>query len=191
MERFVNVGKKNTQNQEEEKHQEEKKQKQKHQEEKKQKQKHHEEQEDKEEKQKQKHQEEQNPKQKKNTKQNILKGSHFEIETKDYDKEDNYMYPFIEVGIDEAGRGPMFGRVYVGAVVLPKDNKQFDFSKMKDSKKFHSEKKIKEAADYIKSNAIAWSVTYAEHNEIDSKNIRKATIDCMHSAVNNIIETRS
>jgi ribonuclease HII len=98
------------------------------------------------------------------------------------------MYPFIEVGIDEAGRGPMFGRVYVGAVVLPKDNKQFDFSKMKDSKKFHSEKKIKEAADYIKSNAIAWSVTYAEHNEIDSKNIRKATIDCMHNAVNNILE---
>jgi ribonuclease HII len=186
MERFVKVGKKNTQKQEEEKKQKQKHQEdqeQNHQEDQKQKQKHQQEQE-----QKQKHQEEQNTKQKKNTKQNILKGSHFEIETKDYDKEDNYMYPFIEVGIDEAGRGPMFGRVYVGAVVLPKDNKQFDFSKMKDSKKFHSEKKIKEAADYIKSNAIAWSVTYAEHNEIDSKNIRKATIDCMHSAVNNIME---
>jgi ribonuclease HII len=184
MERFVKVGKKNTQKQEEEKKQKQKHQEdqeQNHQEDQKQKQKHQQEQE-------QKHQEEQNTKQKKNTKQNILKGSHFEIETKDYDKEDNYMYPFIEVGIDEAGRGPMFGRVYVGAVVLPKDNKQFDFSKMKDSKKFHSEKKIKEAADYIKSNAIAWSVTYAEHNEIDSKNIRKATIDCMHSAVNNIME---
>jgi ribonuclease HII len=181
MERFVNVGKKNTQQHEEEKNQEEQQQKQ----QQKQEQKH---QEDKEE-QKQKHQEDkEEQKQKKNIKQNILKGFHFEIETKDYIKEDNYMYPFIEVGIDEAGRGPMFGRVYVGAVVLPKDNKQFDFSKMKDSKKFHSEKKIKEAAEYIKTNAIAWSVTYAEHNEIDSKNIRKATIDCMHSAVNNIIE---
>jgi ribonuclease HII len=137
---------------------------------------------------------------------NILKSSHFgtinsskkiddinerrkcENENQNENINNDYTIPFIEVGIDEAGRGPMFGRVYVGAVVLPKDNKQFDFSKMKDSKKFHSDKKIKEVAEYIKSNAIAWSVTYAEHTEIDSKNIRKATIDCMHSAVNNIME---
>ena len=176
MERFVKVEKKNTQDKEEKQKDQQKQQKD------------QEQQKDEEEKKHQEQQEDQKQKQKKSIKQNILKGSHFEIETKDYDKKDNYMYPFIEVGIDEAGRGPMFGRVYVGAVVLPKDNKQFDFSKMKDSKKFHSEKKIKEAADYIKSNAIAWSVTYAEHNEIDSKNIRKATIDCMHNAVNNILE---
>jgi ribonuclease HII len=198
MERFVKVGKKNTQDQEEKKHEEKKHEEQNHEEQNHEEQNHeeqnHEEQnheeQNHEEQNQQEDQEEQKrkQKQKKSIKQNILKGSHFETETKDYEKEVNYMYPFIEVGIDEAGRGPMFGRVYVGAVVLPKDNKQFDFSKMKDSKKFHSEKKIKEAADYIKSNAIAWSVTYAEHNEIDSKNIRKATIDCMHSAVNNIIE---
>lgn len=136
--------------------------------------------------------EKQSEKQIKKTNQHILKSSHFETEKNINDKEDTYndtyKYPFIEIGIDEAGRGPMFGRVYVGAVVLPKDNKRFDFSKMKDSKKFHSDKKIKEAAEYIKSNAIAWSVTFAEHDEIDLKNIRKATIDCMHNAVNNIME---
>ena len=128
--------------------------------------------------------------------QHILKSSHFEATTTintttdtelDSNTKSDYTLPFIEVGIDEAGRGPMFGRVYVGAVVLPKDGKQFDFSKMKDSKKFHSDKKIKEAAEYIKSNAIVWSVTYAEHNEIDAKNIRKATIECMHNAVNDIM----
>ena len=27
----------------------------------------------------------------------------------------------FEIGIDEAGRGPMFGRVYTSAVILPKN----------------------------------------------------------------------
>ena len=75
----------------------------------------------------------------------------------------------IEVGVDEAGRGPMLGRIYTGAVILPKDD-TFNHGMMKDSKKFHSDKKIKEVAEYIKSHAVAWSVTYAEHNEIDEKN---------------------
>ena len=46
----------------------------------------------------------------------------------------------IEIGVDEVGRGPMFGRVYCAAVVLPKDN-SFKHEMMKDSKKFHSKKK--------------------------------------------------
>jgi ribonuclease HII len=133
------------------------------------------------------------------TSKHILKISHFRIDGDgdsdsdgdgdgDGDGKNDYSKPFIEIGVDEAGRGPMFGRVYVGAVVLPKDSKLFDFSKMKDSKKFHSEKKIKEAAEYIKSHAIAWSVKYAEHTEIDQVNIRRATIDCMHQAINEIME---
>jgi len=133
------------------------------------------------------------------TSKHILKISHFRIDGSgdsdsdgdgdgDSDGKNDYTKPFIEIGVDEAGRGPMFGRVYVGAVVLPKDSKLFDFSKMKDSKKFHSEKKIKEAAEYIKSHAIAWSVKYAEHTEIDQVNIRRATIDCMHQAINEIME---
>ena len=55
----------------------------------------------------------------------------------------------FEIGVDEAGRGPLFGRVYAAAVILPKDG-TFDYSKVKDSKKFHSKKKIEEAANYIK-----------------------------------------
>ena len=46
----------------------------------------------------------------------------------------------VEIGVDEAGRGPMLGRVYSAAVVLPKDD-SFDHSRMKDSKRFNSEKK--------------------------------------------------
>ena len=39
----------------------------------------------------------------------------------------------LEAGIDEAGRGPLFGRVYTAAVILPHDD--FDHSLIKDSKK--------------------------------------------------------
>ena len=51
-----------------------------------------------------------------------------------YDEKNKY-----EIGIDEAGRGPMFGRVYTAAVLLPNEEK-FDHSRMKDSKKFSSVK---------------------------------------------------
>lgn len=92
----------------------------------------------------------------------------------------------IEIGVDEAGRGPMFGRVYCGAVILPKDD-SFNHSLMKDSKRFHSKIKIQEAADYIKKNATAWSIGYSDENVIDKVNIRMATHQAMHSAIRGII----
>jgi len=92
-----------------------------------------------------------------------------------------------EIGIDEAGRGPMFGRVYTGAVVLPKDSEDFHYEWMKDSKKFSSPKKIKEVAEYIKENAVAWSVTYEDEKSIDKINILQATFKSMHHAVHNIL----
>ena len=91
-----------------------------------------------------------------------------------------------EIGIDEAGRGPMFGRVYASAVILPKDD-SFDHSKMKDSKRFHSQKKITEAAEYIENNALFWSVQYMEHDDIDKLNIREANNQCMHKCISDII----
>jgi ribonuclease HII len=93
----------------------------------------------------------------------------------------------IEIGIDEAGRGPLFGRVYVAAVILPKDA-SFDHFKMKDSKKFHSKKKIQEVAEYIKENAIAWSVSYEDETTIDSINILQATQLSMHKSILKTIE---
>ena len=114
--------------------------------------------------------------------QQILKSSYF-----DHDNSDSTgTCTFLEIGVDEAGRGPMFGRVYVSAVVLPREPALFDFSKMKDSKKFHSEKKIKEVAEYIKTHAISWSVKFAEHTAIDALNIRRATIQTMHEAIREV-----
>ena len=96
----------------------------------------------------------------------------------------------IEIGIDESGRGPMLGRVYTAAVILPKDD-SFDHSLMKDSKRFHSDKKIKEAADYIKKNAIMWNVQYSEKEEIDKLNIRNATHKSMHRSVLDILHSNT
>jgi len=93
----------------------------------------------------------------------------------------------MEIGVDEAGRGPMFGRVYAGAVILPKSLADFQHALMKDSKKFHSEKKIREVAAYIKEKALAWAVGWADEREIDELNIRRATHKAMHQAIQEII----
>jgi ribonuclease HII len=95
----------------------------------------------------------------------------------------------IEMGIDEAGRGPMFGRVYAGVVILPKDD-SFNHSLMKDSKKFHNKKKLEEAAEYIKANAIAWAVEYEDETKIDEVNILQATQLAMHKGIKSILKAK-
>jgi ribonuclease HII len=94
----------------------------------------------------------------------------------------------FEIGIDEAGRGPLFGRVYVSAVILPKDNESFRHDLMRDSKQIKSRKKMVELANYIKTNAIAWHIYYAEASEIDSMGILNCVIRGMHHCVSEIIK---
>ena len=93
-----------------------------------------------------------------------------------------------EIGVDEVGRGPMFGRVYTAAVVLPKDESAFNHFLMKDSKRFHSKKKIDAVAGYIKENAIAYSVSYEEAEVIDAINILQATQKSMHHSIKETIK---
>jgi len=97
----------------------------------------------------------------------------------------------MEIGVDEAGRGPLFGRVYTAAVVLPKNINLFDHTLMKDSKKFHSKKKIQEVAEYIKKNAIAWSVNYQDEKSIDEINILQATQKSMHDSISCILNNNN
>jgi ribonuclease HII len=92
-----------------------------------------------------------------------------------------------EIGVDEVGRGPLFGRVYSAAVILPKDD-SFDHSKMKDSKKFHSKQKILEVAEYIKQNAISWAVAYEDEKTIDEINILQAAQKTMHNCIGEVLK---
>lgn len=95
----------------------------------------------------------------------------------------------LEAGIDEAGRGPLFGRVYTACVILPHPSNappELDFSLIKDSKKFTSKKRIKKVYDMIREHAVAYAVSYNEHTHIDKHNILQSTIMCMHDAIKSI-----
>ena len=97
----------------------------------------------------------------------------------------------IEVGIDEAGRGCLFGRMYVAAVVLPADLDCFSdngtmLMSIKDSKKL-SEKKRDMLYDYIKENAVDYSVQWCSNTQIDEENVLQADLNTMHKALDALV----
>ena len=104
-----------------------------------------------------------------------------------YNTEDTMVIPYPErqMGVDEAGRGCLFGRVYSAAVIIPYKSPDFNYDLLRDSKRFTAKKKntIYDAADYIKNHAIAWGIGYAESEEIDHLNIRVASYLAMHRAI--------
>ena len=104
------------------------------------------------------------------------------MERKFYNEEENT----FEIGVDEVGRGPMFGRVYTAAVILPKDG--IDYSLFKDSKKFTSFKKLKAVSEYIKEHALYWSINYESEEMIDKINIRQATFSSMHKSIAGVLK---
>ncbi|HCC00694.1 MAG TPA: ribonuclease HII [Ruminococcaceae bacterium] len=82
-------------------------------------------------------------------------------------------------GIDEAGRGPLAGPVYVAAVILPR-GKTIDG--VNDSKKL-SAKKRELLFDRIVEQALSYSIISADVEEIARKNILGATLAAMQRAV--------
>jgi ribonuclease HII len=87
---------------------------------------------------------------------------------------------FLQIaGLDEAGRGPLFGPVVAAAVILPKG---FHLQDLNDSKKL-TEKKRNELDPEIRRNAIAWAVAAVDVETIDRINIRQASLLAMRLAV--------
>ncbi|MBR2909234.1 MAG: ribonuclease HII [Clostridia bacterium] len=85
-------------------------------------------------------------------------------------------------GADEVGRGPLAGPVVCAAVILPKD---CTIEGIDDSKKL-SEKKREELYQKIIDEAVAYSIEFVFHDEIDEINILQATKKCMAKAINNL-----
>jgi ribonuclease HII len=82
-------------------------------------------------------------------------------------------------GLDEVGRGPLFGPVVAAAVILPRGCRLQDLT---DSKKL-SEKKRNELDVEIRANAVAWAIAAVDAETIDRINIRQASLLAMRLAV--------
>jgi ribonuclease HII len=87
-------------------------------------------------------------------------------------------YQFV-AGIDEAGMAPLAGPVVAGAVILPRNYK---LRGLNDSKKILDPTKRDELAAQIKSDAVCWSVGFADVEEIDRINIYHAGLLAMQRA---------
>ncbi len=90
-----------------------------------------------------------------------------------------------EIGLDEAGRGSLIGRVYAGAVIWEQDINVDNIDFIKDSKKL-TPKKREFALNWIKNNIKYWGVGYADENEIDEVNILNATKIAMDRAIEDL-----
>jgi len=88
----------------------------------------------------------------------------------------------IEAGCDEAGRGCLAGPVTAAAVILPSDyhHKELNDSKML-SKKQRDLLRVE-----IEKEALAWSVGWVDHREIDKINILNASFLAMHRALDSL-----
>ncbi len=82
-------------------------------------------------------------------------------------------------GLDEVGRGPLFGPVVAAAVILPKGCR---LQGLTDSKKL-TEKKRNELDPEIRACALAWAIAAVDAETIDRINIRRASLEAMRRAV--------
>jgi ribonuclease HII len=82
-------------------------------------------------------------------------------------------------GLDEVGRGPLFGPVVAAAVILPTGCR---LQGLTDSKKL-SEKQRNRLDPEIRLNAVAWAIAAVDAETIDRINIRQASLLAMRLAV--------
>ncbi len=88
----------------------------------------------------------------------------------------------IEVGCDEAGRGPLAGPVFAAAVIWPKN---LEVPEINDSKLLN-EKARNELRVFIEKKSIAFAIQKIEVEEIEKINILQASIKAMHLALEQI-----
>ena len=88
----------------------------------------------------------------------------------------------MNVGIDEAGKGCIFGHVFASAVLW---DDTISHTLLKDSKKLSKNQRLI-MYDFILDNAIDYGIGFSTNTEIDTMNINNANILAMHRALNNL-----
>jgi ribonuclease HII len=89
-------------------------------------------------------------------------------------------------GVDEVGRGALFGAVVAAAVILPVSSvDKLITLKVQDSKLL-SAKKRTELVPKIKKLVTDWQIGVVESTEIDQINILQASLKAMNKAVNKL-----
>lgn len=91
----------------------------------------------------------------------------------------NWARQGLLAGVDEAGRGPLAGPVVAAAVILDPKRR---IRGIRDSKQLEPEVRAALAVK-IRGAALAWSVAWADVEEIDALNILEATYLAMRRAL--------
>lgn len=96
----------------------------------------------------------------------------------------------VEIGVDEAGRGPLWGPMMAGAVLLPPEESWSESMKtiaqqIKDSKKI-TPKKRRVLKEQIESLAIAWGIGQVSAEEIDTLGATRANQLAFRRALENL-----
>lgn len=95
----------------------------------------------------------------------------------------------LVAGVDEVGRGALFGEVIAAAVILPKEAiAPLANLGVRDSKKLSPQRRQQLAIE-IKTLALAWQIGSATVVEIDEINILQASLLAMHRAITNLTVT--
>lgn len=89
----------------------------------------------------------------------------------------------LVAGVDEVGRGALFGPVVAAAVILPPSTlSHLALAGVRDSKQLSPLRRIKLAQE-IQRLALDWKIGYATSAEIDQINILQASLLAMKRAV--------
>ncbi len=88
----------------------------------------------------------------------------------------------LVAGVDEVGRGPLFGPVVAAAVILPHGDRLPDLQGLNDSKKLTEEERERFDA-VVREVAVAWAIAEVDVRTIDRINILQASKLAMKTAV--------
>ena len=88
----------------------------------------------------------------------------------------------MNVGIDEAGKGCIFGPIYSAAVIW---DPNIDNEYLRDSKKL-SKLRRAQMFEFVKEHAIDYSIACMSHNDIDNIGVHIANMNSMHKALDNL-----